>query len=82
MSQILSHINPKGPEFKSNYEHNEELCRILRERQHQAVYDRPQHIIDRQRARGKLLFRERIEAILDDRVLSDAFVRIPLSGRG
>jgi acetyl-CoA carboxylase carboxyltransferase component len=67
MSQILSHINPNGPEFKSNYEHNEELCRILHERQHQAVYDRPQHIIDRQRARGKLLFRERIEAILDDK---------------
>ena len=67
MSQILSHINPKGPEYKSNYEHNEELCRILRERQHQAVYDRPQHIIDRQRARGKLLFRERIEAVLDDK---------------
>lgn len=66
MSQIISHINTTSPEYQANFEHNQQLCHQLQERQHQASFDRPQHIVDRQRERGKLLVRERIEAILDE----------------
>lgn len=66
MSQIISHIDTTSTEYKANFEHNQELCHQLRERQRQASFDRPQHIVDRQRDRGKLLVRERIEAILDE----------------
>ena len=66
MSQIISHINTSSSEYKANFEYNQALCHQLQERQHQAAYDRPQHIVERQRERGKLLVRERIDAILDE----------------
>jgi len=65
MSQITSHIDTNSEEFAENRETNLALARRLDERQRAAAYDRPAHVIDRQRQRGKLLVRERIEAILD-----------------
>ncbi len=66
MSQIISHINPKNPEYQTNFEHNKGLVNILRERQEIAASKRSARVVQRQRDRGKLLVRERIEAILDD----------------
>jgi acetyl-CoA carboxylase carboxyltransferase component len=63
--QLISHINPNSPEFKSNFEHNEKLAKQLAERQRQAAFERADRIIERQRKRDKLLVHERIEAILD-----------------
>jgi acetyl-CoA carboxylase carboxyltransferase component len=65
MAQISSRINPNDAEFKANYQHNKKLADELQQRQLQAAQDRPQRTIDRQQKRGKLLVRERIEAILD-----------------
>jgi acetyl-CoA carboxylase carboxyltransferase component len=65
MSQIVSHINTSSPEFKENYRRNKALAVQLAERQHQVSSERPQRTIERHRQRGKLLVRERIEAILD-----------------
>ncbi len=65
MSQIVSHIHTTSPEYKENYAHNKALAVQLADRQRQVATERPQPTIDRQRARGKLLVRERINAILD-----------------
>ena len=66
MSEIVSHINPGSPEYKNNFNHNKSLAEELNERQRQVATQRPQRIIQRQRDRGKLLVRERIEGILDN----------------
>jgi acetyl-CoA carboxylase carboxyltransferase component len=66
MSEIISHINPNSPEFQANYEHNNALAEQLETRQRQAAGEREPHVVQRQRDRGKLLVRERIEAILDE----------------
>lgn len=66
MSEIVSHINPNTPEYQANVSHNKALAEELNERQKQVAAQRPQRVIQRQRDRGKLLVRERIEVILDD----------------
>jgi acetyl-CoA carboxylase carboxyltransferase component len=63
--QLISHINPNSPDYKTNFEHNEKLAKQLAERQQQAAFDRSERTVERQRQRGKLLVHERIEAILD-----------------
>lgn len=66
MTQLVSHLNPRSPEFKTNAAHNRQLAEELRDRQRQAAELRPAHVVERQRQRGKLLTRERIEAVLDE----------------
>lgn len=63
---LKSHLNTNSPEFRHNEEHNRELARELATRQRRVAEERPQRTIDRQRKRGKLLVRERIDAILDE----------------
>jgi acetyl-CoA carboxylase carboxyltransferase component len=65
MGQIESRVNTNSEEYQANFAHNKRLAEQLMERQHMAAFDRPQKSVDRQRARGKLLVRERIEAIVD-----------------
>jgi acetyl-CoA carboxylase carboxyltransferase component len=65
MGQIESRVNKNSEEYQANFAHNKRLAEQLMERQHMAAFDRPQKSVDRQRARGKLLVRERIEAIVD-----------------
>ncbi|MCP4429063.1 MAG: methylcrotonoyl-CoA carboxylase [Chloroflexi bacterium] len=65
MSQIISQININSPDYKTNYEHNQKLAEELAERQRQVASERPQRTINRHLGRGKLLVRDRIEAILD-----------------
>ncbi|MBK6328008.1 MAG: methylcrotonoyl-CoA carboxylase [Chloroflexi bacterium] len=66
MSQLISHLHTTSSDYQTNYAHNKALAEQLHERQQQAVGERPLRTIQRQRDRGKLLVRERIEAILDD----------------
>lgn len=66
MSQIISHIHTHSPEYKTNYAHNKGLADLLTQRQNKAAQERPFHVIDRHHKRGKLLVRERIDAILDE----------------
>ncbi len=65
MAELGSRINPNSADFKANYAANKSLAQQLHDRQQQAAGDRPARIIDLQRQRGKLLTRERIEALLD-----------------
>ena len=65
MSQIVSQINPNSPDFRENHAHNEALAAELRARQQAAAHDRPARTVERQRQRGKLLVRDRIDTILD-----------------
>ena len=66
MSQIISHIHTNSAEYKTNFEHNKQLADQLHERQQAAAGERPSRTIDRHLARGKLLVRDRIDAILDE----------------
>ena len=66
MSEIISQVNTNSPEYQANFAHNKTLADQLHERQQHAAQERPSRTIDRHRGRGKLLVRERIEAILDD----------------
>ncbi|MBK8985604.1 MAG: methylcrotonoyl-CoA carboxylase [Chloroflexi bacterium] len=66
MSQLVSHLHTNSSDYQTNYAHNKALAEQLHERQKQAAAERPSATIARQRQRGKLLVRERIEAILDD----------------
>ena len=65
MAELGSRINPNSADFKANYAANKSLAQQLHDRQQQAAGNRPARIIDLQRQRGKLLTRERIEALLD-----------------
>jgi acetyl-CoA carboxylase carboxyltransferase component len=65
MAQIVSRIRPGSAEFQHNYRHNKSLADELHRRQRLAASERKKSTLERQRQRGKLLVRERIEAILD-----------------
>ena len=66
MSQIISHIHTNSAEYKTNFEHNKQLADQLHERQQAAAGERPSRTIERHLSRGKLLVRDRIDAILDE----------------
>ncbi len=65
MAELGSHINPNSAEFKENYAANKALAEQLAERQRQVANERSARVVDLQRQRGKLLARERIEALID-----------------
>ncbi|MCA9899923.1 MAG: hypothetical protein KC433_17150, partial [Anaerolineales bacterium] len=62
----ISHIHTNSSEYKTNFAHNKQLADQLHERQKEAAGERPSRTIDRHLARGKLLVRDRIDAILDE----------------
>jgi acetyl-CoA carboxylase carboxyltransferase component len=65
MSELISNLKPNSPEFQANYAYNKALAEQLAARQQQSATDRPPRLVELQRRRGKLLVRERIEALLD-----------------
>lgn len=65
MTELITRIDPNHPEFKRNYAENKSLAEKLANRQRKAALDRPIKLMDLQRNRGKLMVRERIEALLD-----------------
>jgi acetyl-CoA carboxylase carboxyltransferase component len=66
MSEIASLLNHHSAEYQANYAANKRLAEELSERQAEAAVNRPARVVERQRRRGKLLVRERIEALLDN----------------
>ncbi|MBI2193238.1 MAG: methylcrotonoyl-CoA carboxylase [Planctomycetes bacterium] len=64
MDVLASQVNPSSEGYRRNQAHYQALVGRLRERLQQAER-RPGEILERHRARGKLLARERVEALLD-----------------
>ena len=65
MAVIRSALRTGDSEFRTRYQHNRSLARELHERQHAARHVRPSRDVDRLRSQGKMLPRERLEALLD-----------------
>ena len=65
LPKIESRIDPHAQEFRGNAEHNRSLAARLRERLSDAKEKRSQKAVDLHKSRGKLLARERIDAVLD-----------------
>jgi acetyl-CoA carboxylase carboxyltransferase component len=65
MTELVSRVDPNSPEYKANFAVNKALAEVLAERQNLAATVRPGRVIEIQRQRGKLLVRERIDALLD-----------------
>ena len=76
MDILQSQVNPQSPDYQRNVAHNLEQMRLLRERLQSARDGGGAQAIALHRRRGKLLVRERIEALLDPGALHD-----PLVGR-
>ena len=62
---LESRADPSAPEFRANREHNLRLVEDLRARLERVRQGGGAEAVARHRARGKLLARERIEALLD-----------------
>jgi 3-methylcrotonyl-CoA carboxylase beta subunit len=65
MKRIHSKLSPNSAEFQANHAHNLDLAQAFRDRQSSARHQRPERDVERLRAQGKLLVRERIEQLLD-----------------
>lgn len=65
MSELGSQVNPNSADYKANYAGNKAMAEQLAERQQVVASDRSTRVIELQRQRGKLLTRERIEALID-----------------
>ncbi len=66
MTQLISYLQTKSAEFKRNFEHNQQLATRLQARQQTVAHERPARVVERQRQRGKLLARERVNVLLDE----------------
>jgi 3-methylcrotonyl-CoA carboxylase beta subunit len=65
MPVLTSHISPTSDEFRANHAHHSALAGQLHDIQTRTAEDRGAKALSLHRERGKLLVRERIEAILD-----------------
>jgi acetyl-CoA carboxylase carboxyltransferase component len=65
MPVLASHLEVHGPDFLANAAHHSALAAELHEAQARAATVRSERSVALNRERGKLLVRERIEAILD-----------------
>jgi acetyl-CoA carboxylase carboxyltransferase component len=65
MDAIRSRIDSGSPEFKANAAHHRALVQQLRDRLAQVRKGGPEAAVATQRKRGKLLARERIDALID-----------------
>jgi 3-methylcrotonyl-CoA carboxylase beta subunit len=65
MRRIQSRLSPAASDFLANMAHHRQLAAAFRERQRNARVVRPQRDLDRLTRQGKMLLRERLEALLD-----------------
>src|SRR5215471_20021296 len=65
MDRIESKIRTNSPEFQANVTHMQSLVAKLKEEIAKAQLGGPEEFRVRHKARGKLLARERIEALID-----------------
>ena len=80
MPRIETHLDVKGDEFRRNRDHMRELVADLDRRLERVRAGGGEAQVERHRARGKLLARERVEHLLDP---GTAFLELcPLAGEG
>jgi 3-methylcrotonyl-CoA carboxylase beta subunit/propionyl-CoA carboxylase len=80
MTRLESRVDPRSDDFGRNLEHNRGLVEQLRERLDQVRAGGGTEAVARHRARGKLLARERVDALLDP---GTPFLELsPLAGWG
>ncbi len=80
MSVFQTRCESRGAEFEANEAAYAELVRVLRERTAQVIGGGPSRHVERHRARGKLLVRERIDRLVDP---ASAFLELsPLAAYG
>src|SRR5438477_9219124 len=80
MPRIETHLDVKGDEFRRNREHMRELVADLERRLDRVRAGGGDAQVERHRARGKLLARERIDRLIDP---GTAFLELaPLAGEG
>ncbi len=80
MYRIESKIDTGSEEFKRNYEYHKRLAQELKERIEEVKKGGPPKYVERHKARGKLLVRERISRLLDP---DTPFLELsPLAGFG
>ncbi len=65
MPELVSQLRTDSSDYQDNYAHNLALAQSLHERVSAVATSRPARVIERQRQRGKLLVRERIDALVD-----------------
>jgi 3-methylcrotonyl-CoA carboxylase beta subunit/propionyl-CoA carboxylase len=65
MARLETRVDPRSDDFRRNLEHNLGLVRQLRERLVQVRAGGGAEAVARHRSRGKLLARERVDALLD-----------------
>ena len=65
MAVLDSRADRAAEEYAANRQRMEALVDELRERTLEAATERPPRAVERHRARGKLLARERVERLLD-----------------
>src|SRR5580658_3267275 len=65
MQRIQSAIATNSAEYRRNFAHNKKLSDVFREKQDKARHERPARDVNRLRAQGKMLARERLEKLLD-----------------
>jgi len=65
MPRIDTHLDVRGDEFRKNREHMQELVADLERRLERVRAGGGDAQVERHRARGKLLARERIERLVD-----------------
>lgn len=66
MSKLKSQLRTSDPTYQANFKHNQQLAELLKQRQQQVAYERPQRTLERHASRDKLLVRERVDSILDE----------------
>ena len=80
MPRIDTHLDVRGDEFRKNREHMQELVADLERAARARAAGRRRRQVERHRARGKLLARERIERLVDP---GAAFLELsPLAANG
>jgi 3-methylcrotonyl-CoA carboxylase beta subunit len=65
MDRLRSTLDPSSDRFRANREHHQALVDDLRDELARAALGGPEHARERHVARGKLLPRDRVEALLD-----------------
>jgi 3-methylcrotonyl-CoA carboxylase beta subunit len=65
MDRLRSTLDPSSDRFRANREHHQALVDDLRDELARAALGGPEHARERHLARGKLLPRDRVEALLD-----------------
>ena len=65
MRRLETHVDRSSPSFRAYREHNVALAAELRQKLHQARYERPERVLARLAEQDKLTVRQRLDLLLD-----------------